>query len=363
VRFRFNGSYQRTESFVDFVESQRFLVAPVLAVSLGADMMLTLEGEFQEIGELYYTGLPAAGTILPNSNGRLPRSRYLGDAELEDTFPERTLGKIGYRLDHRFNQQLSVRHGFRATFFDRDEHDIIPFELLEDERTMIRDLFVAKGSREDYYFPTELTARFRTGTPVEREAVHDRLPRHDRPGDRLARHRVHHLAADRRRDPRPGPDRIHQQAGAGAVDGEHGRAAALSVPPCVERRVHALLLDPLELLERLAALVPPPRRPLLAYHGVLAPRARWRAAIVPPPAPDGARADAGARFPGPWTWARLLHRVFAIQVLVCERCGGPRRILGRGEGAAPGAAGAGGAGAGCEATAGACRPRGLTHAR
>jgi hypothetical protein len=31
----------------------------------------------------------------------------------------------------------------------------------------------------------------------------------------------------------------------------------------------ALLVDPLELLERLAALVPPPRRPLLAYHGVL----------------------------------------------------------------------------------------------
>jgi hypothetical protein len=41
----------------------------------------------------------------------------------------------------------------------------------------------------------------------------------------------------------------------------------------------AWLLDPLELLERLAALVPPPRRPLLAYPGVLAPRAGWRAAI------------------------------------------------------------------------------------
>jgi hypothetical protein len=43
----------------------------------------------------------------------------------------------------------------------------------------------------------------------------------------------------------------------------------------------ALLLEPLELLERLAALVPPPRRPLLAYHGILAPHAGWRAAIVP----------------------------------------------------------------------------------
>jgi Putative transposase len=33
----------------------------------------------------------------------------------------------------------------------------------------------------------------------------------------------------------------------------------------------ALLVDPLELLERLAALVPPPRRPLLASQGVRAP--------------------------------------------------------------------------------------------
>jgi Putative transposase/Transposase zinc-binding domain/Resolvase, N terminal domain len=32
----------------------------------------------------------------------------------------------------------------------------------------------------------------------------------------------------------------------------------------------ALLVEPLELLEPLAALVPPPRRPLLAYHGLLA---------------------------------------------------------------------------------------------
>ena len=88
----------------------------------------------------------------------------------------------------------------------------------------------------------------------------------------------------------------------------------------------ALLLAPLELLERLAALVPPPRRPLLAYHGLLAPHARWRAAVVPPP-----RADTRmATVPGPrrWSWAQLLRRVFGFDVLVCDRCGGPRRILG-----------------------------------
>ena len=81
-----------------------------------------------------------------------------------------------------------------------------------------------------------------------------------------------------------------------------------------------------KLLERLAALVPAPRRPLLAYHGLLAPHARWRAAVVPPP-----RADTRmATVPGPrrWSWAQLLRRVFGFDVLVCDRCGGPRRTLG-----------------------------------
>ncbi len=90
----------------------------------------------------------------------------------------------------------------------------------------------------------------------------------------------------------------------------------------------ALLLDPLELLERVAALVPPPRRPWLAYHGVLASRARWRAALVRAPREDtrtGGPED--PRGPGRLPWARRLRRVFAIAMLLCPRGGGPRRIL------------------------------------
>jgi hypothetical protein len=90
----------------------------------------------------------------------------------------------------------------------------------------------------------------------------------------------------------------------------------------------ALLLDPLELLGRLAALVPPPRRPLLAYHGLLGPRSRWRSAIVPKPSPPDSRVDVDTRAPRRWPWARLLQRVFGFDVLVCDRCGGRRRILG-----------------------------------
>jgi hypothetical protein len=43
------------------------------------------------------------------------------------------------------------------------------------------------------------------------------------------------------------------------------------------------IMTPLEFLARLAALVPPPRYPLLRYHGVLAPRSSWRRSVVPRP--------------------------------------------------------------------------------
>ena len=48
-------------------------------------------------------------------------------------------------------------------------------------------------------------------------------------------------------------------------------------------RVKQRVMSPVECLARLAAMVPPPRYPLLRLHGVLAPRHPWRARVVPRP--------------------------------------------------------------------------------
>jgi hypothetical protein len=42
-----------------------------------------------------------------------------------------------------------------------------------------------------------------------------------------------------------------------------------------------IMLDPLDLMARLAALVPPPRMHLTRYHGVFAPHSKLRAAVTP----------------------------------------------------------------------------------
>ena len=87
-------------------------------------------------------------------------------------------------------------------------------------------------------------------------------------------------------------------------------------------------LSPQELIEKLAALVPPRRLNLVRYHGVLAPNAADRARIVPGPKEETPKADRCARAePTPaqrrhrLAWADLLRRVFRIDVSVCPTCG------------------------------------------
>ena len=94
------------------------------------------------------------------------------------------------------------------------------------------------------------------------------------------------------------------------------------------------LFEPIEFLEKLAAIIPRPAVNLLLYHGVLAPRARWRSQVVRygRPAPDGLAPalEARPRSPGPtpaWTWAALMHRVLNLDVLACPRCGGRLRVI------------------------------------
>ena len=105
-----------------------------------------------------------------------------------------------------------------------------------------------------------------------------------------------------------------------------------------------VVLDPLDLIARLAALIPRPRVHLVNYFGVFAPSASYRERVVPPvpkqhatpcahsptPAQDrpaqptpAEHATVRARY----SWAQLMRRVFEVDVLTCQHCGGRRKLL------------------------------------
>ena len=79
-------------------------------------------------------------------------------------------------------------------------------------------------------------------------------------------------------------------------------------------------LSPVELLEKLAALVPLPRVHLVRYGGCLAAHSSLRSAITPTPRQQGIDEPEASTESPHWSWARLLKRVFALDMARCPWC-------------------------------------------
>jgi hypothetical protein len=140
--------------------------------------------------------------------------------------------------------------------------------------------------------------------------------------------------------------RLHAMGGNDALSSPEARLLYRLPGPAPDGRT-VLLLSPLELLQRLARLVPPPRTHRHRYHGVLAPNARLRAQVVaigrseaddvvvsrtgeedetvesrpshiPEPSPSSGKSTR-------IRWAQLLARIYQVLPLLCPSCGGGHR--------------------------------------
>lgn len=86
-----------------------------------------------------------------------------------------------------------------------------------------------------------------------------------------------------------------------------------------------IFLTPFELLERLTALIPPPRKNQILYHGFFAPHSHLRREIV------ANRVELCYQSPdkkiGRPDFAKLMVRVFAIDILECPRCKSRMQVI------------------------------------
>lgn len=96
----------------------------------------------------------------------------------------------------------------------------------------------------------------------------------------------------------------------------------------------AVDLEPLSLLTRLCASVPPPRFHTVRYAGVLASASKLRPRILPeaPERLGATRRASDVAEPVPRgcryrPWAELMMRTFHADVLCCPRCSGRLRLV------------------------------------
>ena len=108
------------------------------------------------------------------------------------------------------------------------------------------------------------------------------------------------------------------------------------------QRAYRFSLSASEVLDRIAALIPPPRKYRHRYFGVLAPNSPWRALVT---AQAGRLLTAGSKAPRPkplrevagttrtgqgarYVWAQLIARIYGVFALQCSRCGGRVYLVG-----------------------------------
>jgi iron complex outermembrane receptor protein len=110
--YRLVALQRKSDTQVDYVPDDRSLIAPSLTWRPSAATSLTLQALWQEDKSGTSSQfLPWEGTILPNPNGRLPVSRFIG--EPGDRYDSERKS-FGWLFEHRFDDTWTVRQNFRV---------------------------------------------------------------------------------------------------------------------------------------------------------------------------------------------------------------------------------------------------------
>jgi iron complex outermembrane receptor protein len=118
--YRLVALHRKADTQVDYVPDDRSLVMPSLTWRPSAATSLTLQALWQKDK----TGstaqfFPWQGTVLPNINGPLPSSRFIGEpGDGYDT--ERKT--FGWLFEHKLNVRWTFRQNFRASRTFNDSH-------------------------------------------------------------------------------------------------------------------------------------------------------------------------------------------------------------------------------------------------
>jgi iron complex outermembrane recepter protein len=172
--FRVTGLYRDSDTQTDFVNGERTYLAPALTFDFTERAQLTLLGYYQKDDIDNWAGgfLPAAGTLLPNPNGKIPVSRSLGEPGINRYYREQW--GAGYDFKYAFDNGFTLEQNLK--FFGADSemtgtygqgftdanYDGIP----DDYRTVNRADFPFDETIDSFGVDTRGYFDFNTGSAV-----------------------------------------------------------------------------------------------------------------------------------------------------------------------------------------------------
>lgn len=158
LRYRLNASYFHDDGFTDFDQTiERTFVAPVLAWQVSDRTHLTINAEYLNDQQPFETGLVASG----NSVVDVPFDRIIAEP---DNFTDSELFRVGYDLEHQFNDQWQIRNAFE--YSNRDLLNVSALPLDFDEITGFVTRFPSKQEldTENFSLQTNVVGEFGTGS-------------------------------------------------------------------------------------------------------------------------------------------------------------------------------------------------------
>lgn len=155
--YRLNVAYENTGSFRDFVSGERFFFGPVFDLKLGDRTNLLFDFSYLDDDRTMDQGLVAIGRRVAD----VPISRFLGEPGDERTVEEIN---VGYRFEHRFNDNITLRNAFRYTSNKSFDYRAQPLGVDEETGELSRNFRSNRDILDRYAFLTDLVSKFQTGS-------------------------------------------------------------------------------------------------------------------------------------------------------------------------------------------------------
>ncbi|MGL5836776.1 MAG: TonB-dependent siderophore receptor [Waterburya sp.] len=160
IGYRLNAAYENASSYVDFVDTESAFIAPVVNFAIGKKTNLTLETDYFYQNKVSYSGIPSSGTVVDNPLGKLPDSRFLDNP---DSKTYNNFFNFGYHLNHKFNDNWSIRNGFKTAYYQVDEEYLFGLGVGEDNRTLERDGAYSESDAHSNILQTDVLGKIGTG--------------------------------------------------------------------------------------------------------------------------------------------------------------------------------------------------------
>lgn len=156
IAFRVTGAVERADSYRDQQFLKREALSPSLSFKLTPDTSLLLQAEYLSDRRVTDFGIPAY-------RGRpvdVPASAYYGAANARDAdYTQSDVTALGFTLNHRFNEQFSIRNAFRHYDYSLDRNNTLVGSVNEATFKASLNRSNVRRDEDGYFNQTELTQK------------------------------------------------------------------------------------------------------------------------------------------------------------------------------------------------------------